>query len=112
MQTLPLVPSLSNYRLSTTLEGQEYLFDVRWNNREEAWYLSIFDVNGDVIKWNIKIVLGVQLGMRVTNANFPPGALYAIDLTNRGLEAKFDDIGERVVVIYLSSAEVAGILAA
>ncbi len=107
MQTLPLVPSLPNYRFGTTLEGEEYVFDIRWNSREESWYMSIFDGEANPIRQNIKIVLGVKLGKRVTHADFPPGAMVAVDTTNRGIEAKYDDLGERVIVVYLSSAEVA-----
>lgn len=97
---LPLEPSVPNYRVATTLSGVPYLLDVRWNGRAEAWFLTVLDARGVVIRAGIKIVLGVLLGWRVTDLRWPPGVFMAVDLSNRGIDARLDDLGTRVVVWY------------
>ena len=102
MQTLPLVPSLPNYRFGTALDGVQYIFDFRWNSRDEAWYMAISSEDGTLIRTGIKVVLGIALGGRVADSDFPTGAFFALDLSNAGVEATLDDLGERVAVVYQS----------
>lgn len=109
MQTLPLVPSLPSYRFGTLLEDVQLTFDVRWNGRAGSWYLDISDADGDLIRAGIRVVLGVELGGHVADVRMPPGALFAIDLSGAGREAGLDDLGARVVVVYLSSDDLAAI---
>lgn len=97
---LPLEPSLPNYRVATVLSGTPYLLDVRWNGRAAAWFLSVLDARGAMIRAGIKIVLGVPLGWRTTDTRWPPGLIEAIDLSNRGIDAMLADLGDRVVVWY------------
>ena len=99
-QQLPLVPSTPNYRFATTLDGTSYVFDVRWNARDEAWYLDVYDQNETLIRAGVKIVLGALLGRRSVDPAFPDGLLIATDLSGEGREATFDDLGTRVVVIF------------
>jgi len=106
-QQLPLVPSLPNYRFTTTLDGTSFVFDVRWNARDEAWYMDISDALASPIALGMKVVLGTLLGSRVSDARFPAGIFFAADLSNQGLDAGFDDLGARVVVQYISNTELA-----
>jgi len=104
-QQLPFAPSVPSYRVSTNLDGVQYILDVRWNGRDEAWYFDLLDEDEVPIKSGIKIVLGVLLGWRSTNPEFPTGQLIASDLTNEGRDAGFDDIGDRVQVFYFADGE-------
>jgi hypothetical protein len=104
-RALPLVPSTPNYRVSTTLDGVQYVLDVRWNGRSGVWYLDIRDVDEDPIAMGIAVVLGSALGIRTVDARFPPGALIAADMSGEGRDAGFDDLGDRVKVFYYSADE-------
>lgn len=106
MQTLPLVPSIPNYRFGTKLGGQQVTIDARWNGRAESWFLDISDEEGDPIRVGMRVVLGPELGGRVADSRMPPGALFAIDLTQSGIEAGLDDLGERITVVYLSPDDI------
>lgn len=112
MQTLALVPSIGNYRFSTILDGLPFVFDVRWNTRNESWYLTVLRDDGTVIRHNIRVVLGIALGARVADADFPPGVFFAIDLTKSSVEATYDELAERVPVVYLEESDIAYILEA
>ena len=102
---LPIDSANPNYRVGVTLNDIPYLFEVRWNARDSAWYLDVLDVSEDPIRTGIKIVLGVALGWRSTDPRFPTGAILAEDLTGEGRDATYDDLGSRVVVYHYTVAE-------
>jgi hypothetical protein len=103
--TLPLVPSIANYRLGTLLDGVQYTVDVHWNARAGAWYMDFYTADETPIRMGIKIVLGVLLGGRVPDPAFPHGAMFAIDMTGSGTDAGIDDLGTRVIVVYVPAAD-------
>lgn len=100
VQQLPFVGSVAFQEFGTALAGIPYIFRLRWNTRDAAWYFDLFDANRSPIVSGIKIVLGVELGRRTTDARMPPGVLWASDLSNQGLDATFDDLGTRVIVYF------------
>ena len=102
---IPLIPNEFNYTVSTVLGDDEYIFDVRWNGRDSAWYFDLYDVAGDLIRAGIKIVLGTPLGARVSDARFPDGLFLASDLSNTGVDAAYEDLGERVVLFFYENSE-------
>lgn len=97
---LPLRPSNPSYRVGVALSGEQYVFAVRWNARDEAWYLDVLAADGTKLRTGIRVVLGTLLGGRVVLDTFPPGVLQAVDLTNAGREAGLDDLGDRVQIYY------------
>jgi hypothetical protein len=104
---LPFIPSEFNYRVNSVVDGVEYIFDVRWNGRDEAWYMDLYDVDEDPIRTGMKIVLGSLIGRRSVDPRYPAGAFVASDLSNSGTDATFDDLGVRVVVFFYSFEELA-----
>lgn len=108
---LPLEPSIGHYRRSTTLSSRLVIYDVRWNGRDEAWYLSLYDQDEEPIALGLRIVLGVPLARRSTNQSRLPGMLIAEDLSGEAREAGFDDLGIRVVVFYFEIDELEELVA-
>lgn len=104
-QMIDLVPSVPFYRLISELDGTEYVFDVAWNGRAGAWFLTISDTEEDVIAPSVKLCLGAVLGHKVYDDRMPPGALVMVDLSETGTEAGFDDLGVRVPLYYYAESE-------
>lgn len=98
---LPLRPSVGYYRFATPIGDSTYIFDVRWNTTEEAWYVNIHEQDQTPIVYGIKIVLGTYLGRRINHRLFRQGVFVAADTTDEGQDATFDDLGVRVVVRYI-----------
>ena len=96
--TIPFITSVNNYRLSVAIDAVQYLFDVHWNEREQAWYMDIRHSDETEILVGIKIVLGTSLGIRSQDPFFQTYTLRAIDLSGQQKDAGFDDLGARVVV--------------
>jgi hypothetical protein len=101
---LPLQPSIASYRFSTELAGDEFLIDVRWNSRDESWYLDVLLPDETLIMAGLRVVLGA-LGIRYSDSRRPRGMLLAYDRSGEAREAGFDDIGERVVVLFFTVDE-------
>ena len=101
---LPFVPGDPNYRIGTTLAGIQYLFDVRWNTRESAWYMAVLQDDETVIRSGIKIVLGAALGAHTVADAWPDGVFYAVDTSGTGVDAGLDDLGDRVQVYWFQAA--------
>jgi hypothetical protein len=95
---IPFIPGDGNYRFSTTLNDEQYTFDVRWNSRDEAWYFDMLDAEGVMIVAGVKIVLGTYLGRRSAHPFFSSNVIAAIDTTLAEQDPTFDDLGVRVLV--------------
>lgn len=105
LQEIPLVPSIGHYDFTTTIEGSDYLFVVRWNTREQAWYFDLFESNGRVIRKGFKIVLGSYIGRGINHPLFlRDGMFFAFDSSQQHREATFDDIGSRVILYFMPHA--------
>lgn len=117
---LPLRPSIGSYRFDTDIDGATYVFDVEWNSRDNidratgkpmgAWYFHVYEQNLTRIACSIKIVLGTYLGRRVNHRLFRRGVFTAVDTTNSGRDAGFDDLGTRVIVKWIPTVRVLSIL--
>lgn len=91
-----------------TLDGVLYLFEVRWNDREAAWYLDLKTADGDPILTSIKLVTACALGARRVDSRMPPGVLVIEDTAanTQGLEDPgLDDLGTRHRLIYYDESD-------
>jgi hypothetical protein len=98
---LPVVPSIGNYRFATAIETVNYIFEVRWNTRDAAWYLNVLESDETPIIYGAKVVLGAYIGRRVDHPLFNDGVLVASDTSGAGLDAGFNDFGTRVLLQYV-----------
>lgn len=111
---LPIDSVLPYYEMGTTIEGRNYLFNMRWNEWDQSWYFDLLDpdvVNDDgeaePIVSGIKVVLGAQLGRRSTDPRMPNGSIFASDLSGAGKEAGRNDLGTRVKLYFRPAADLA-----
>lgn len=102
---LPFQPSIPNYRFETILNDLPYVFDVRWNERDSAWYFDLYEEDTHPIELGIKVVIGTYLGRTSTHPLFARGVLAVIDTSGAYEDAGFDDLGTRVEVRYYDIAD-------
>jgi hypothetical protein len=110
-QNIPITPSDPWQQITIPLDDTDgsstpYIFELRWNLREGAWYLNIFEANGSAIIHGVKVVLGMYLGRRSRHDLFRKGALVAVDTSRQGKEAGLDDFGTRVVLRRYTAQEI------
>ncbi len=106
-EIIPFIPGDPNQRLDTVLAGEARILEARWNANDHAWYLNVRDADNTMIAAGLKIVLGARLGWSVLHPMFVGRALFAVDLSNTGLEAGLDDFGSRVRLVYFTESDLA-----
>lgn len=104
--SIPFLTSQTNYLLGVPVDDFTLLFDTRWNSRDSAWYVDIYEDDGTPVAINVKIVTGVQLGRLSQHDFFTTHKLIAVDTSGQGLDPGFDDLNARVLVVITSSSDV------
>ncbi len=106
-EMIPFTPGDSNQKLEISLAGESSIIEARWNSEDTAWYLNVRTSDGTPVAMGLKVCLGVLLGRSCLHPFFRDRALFAIDRSNQGLEAGLNDLGSRVMVIYLTEVDLA-----
>lgn len=106
---IPIVKGGGAFRETLELDGEEYIFDFSYNQRDTSeshstgtWYVSIFK-NGDIIALRLRIVAGYNLLDAIVSLDKPGGFLYLYDVdfkTSVGNEADIDTLGDRILLVY------------
>jgi hypothetical protein len=105
-----LIPNVVDAAYSSQklrLEGRDYRFDFAYNQREDRWYLSIYDDEDDPLVTGLKIITSFPLLRRYqADPRVPPGELMAISLTGDDSPPGFSDfgVGRRVELTYFEAA--------
>lgn len=106
---IPIVSGGGTFRQTLELDGQEYIFEFRNNQRDSSrWYLDILK-DGVLIALGLRVVAGYNLLEAIVTLDKPPGSLYLYDVdlkTSLGKEADIDTLGDRILLVY-ESAEAA-----
>jgi len=99
---IPLNSGYPFFSFQTVLEEQEYTFKFLWNDRANHWYLSILDIDDNILVGGICVVSNWNLlfGRYVTG--LPKGALMAINMVN-DVDATLNTLGVDVKLIYEES---------
>lgn len=100
---LPVGSDAPHYDFSSALEGKLLTFEVRWNERSGAWFLSLYDSTGEPIFSGRRVVLGTNLLGRSADSRLPPGTLIAYDTSGANLDAGRNDLGGRVQLLYVEA---------
>lgn len=95
------------YTMTCVLDGTDYLFEFRHNQREDCWYFSVATTDGEPLASGVKIVSDRFLLARFADVRLPPGRLVAISNTTDKSPPRLDELGEdrRVTLIYFTLAE-------
>lgn len=98
--SIPLPTSNPHFVQQTQLNGVTYTIRIHWNEREEAFYMELGDIEGNPIVASRKLVANWGLLFRVTDERKPVGDIFCVDQTGQGVDPGLDDLGERVLLIY------------
>lgn len=106
---IPITPDVPHFDFQVELDGVTYTLELRWNERDAAWYLSLLTAEEDPLVMGRKVVLDVPLWSRFKDPRVPRGLLVAVDTSQKGIDAGYDDLGRRVQLVYTPTAEIAGL---
>lgn len=103
---IPMKPIAHN-SFSTTLDGDQFIFETIWNDREESWRLSILSGSGVRIVSGLKLITSRTINLEYRYNQTPKG--YLICIINSDGRPTFDDLGSSVILTYFTAEEVDGL---
>lgn len=99
--TIPTALDTPLYSQRTTLDGKEYLLKFDYSEREDRWFLSLYDVDETPLALGIKVIPNWPLlRLHVSNPDVPQGKLVARDFSLAPAAPGFGDLGRRVSILY------------
>lgn len=106
----PPTVNVDDYRLSTALDGSQFVIDLSWSHRSESWYLDIYAVQGQgtdlvPVLASARLSCWYPLLLGVVNEVRPAGELMVWDMTGLGNDPTHTDLGSRVLLAYYTAAE-------
>lgn len=103
---IPVTPGTACTIERVSLEGSIYTLRMVWSERLDAWLLDIMTNEGVPIAQGLPLRAGVPINNAVRHLpGMPPGLFVVYDSTQQGNDPTFDDLGVRVLLIYLTAAE-------
>jgi len=92
---VPTSPDLPFYEQQSTIDGVDYTLTFRYNQREEAFYLSFGDVEGNDIVKGLKLVCDWPLLLGHREPNLPTGEFYVFSsLLGDDNQPKIGELGD------------------
>lgn len=101
--TIPVAVGIPHYTMRCRLDGKDYNFEMKWNERAERWHMSIFADDETPLVLGIKVVTNwPMLRYYHYNPDVPPGELFAMDLSGDAAPPGLYDFGaeKRVELVY------------
>lgn len=102
---IPVDANAPHYEIEVELDGAAFRLAFRWNDRAEAWLLDVSDVDGVALLTSRRVVVDLPLLARFRDPRLPAGELIAVDTASTGADPSFEDLGERVVLLYFPAAD-------
>ena len=114
MIALPIDTSEPYHDLSIELDGATRNLKIRYHARESRYYVSVYDVDGNAIQLNIKVLCDTPLLKDYARASLP-GQLWAHSNTPDSSPPELGELGlpsenVRVNLFYLSEEECAALV--
>ena len=93
-----------NLQFQVELDGDIFTLAFHFNRRADVWYFDLLTEDGTPLRRSIKVTTGFFWLRQVQLAGRPDGDLLALDTTNSGLRTEFDELNDRVQLVYEEAA--------
>ncbi len=108
MLEIPCTPQGPHFSQRTEIDGATYIFEFEWNERAQSWFLHLANQDNEPLVSGVRIIADWPLLHRDTGVFL--GQLIAIDTTGKGESPAFQDLGERVKLVYIQQVEAEGVI--
>lgn len=109
MEAIQTPTDVAFWTQRVVLDGRTFYLRAEWNQREGHWYIGLSDQDEEIIFSPRKVVADFDLLRQCSDDRRPGGALLAVDTSGAGLDPAFADLGDRVLLTYVSADELASI---
>lgn len=94
----------ARWEMRADLSGKRYGLYIAYNTRQEAWFMAISDVNGNLLLAGIRLVPGIFFleKYRASVSGLPPGELWLVDIEGKlsTAEATRENLSTRFALTY------------
>lgn len=97
---IPTSKTLSVYTMSISLDEKLFNLNFRYNSREEAWYMDLFDSNFTPIRQGTALRTGTFPWLRTWTNDAPDGLALVLDPSGKDLEPGRNTLGTDVLLVY------------
>jgi hypothetical protein len=75
----------SRWETKVDLSGKRCGLYISWNTRQEAWFMAVSDMNGNLLLAGIRLVPGIFFleKYRASVPALPPGELWLVDIEGK-----------------------------
>ncbi len=93
------------YESEFLLDNESFRLLARYNKRVDAWFVSLYDAEGEPIAVGRRLTVGNLLFPWLVAQSRPAGQLIALDTTDEDVDPGQYDLGNRIVVMYFDAEE-------
>ena len=91
--------NLGNFYFTVDMDGVDYTLDFHFNDREGFWYMDVLDIDGNIVRAGLKVVINFPLLLRWAGTDRPDGELLCLN-TYSDDEPGLEDLGTNAIMIY------------
>lgn len=106
IDTIPVEQGLAYYEFEVELDGVQFRLEFRYVDRDDAWYLSIYDVDGIPLRMGLRVVPQWPLLQLWADENRPGGEMISLSQGGVTSTPTLDQLGSDAVLVYMDEAEV------
>lgn len=97
---IPLSSQYPKQSFRVTLDGNSYVFRMRWNKRLDRWMLSISDSSDSMLVSGIPCCVRTDLLAQFRHLALPKGLLMFFNLKDKNVEPDYESIDADVILTY------------
>jgi hypothetical protein len=108
VQTIPILDGEPFFDQVTRLDGVDYQIKIRYNQRAERFYLSLYSADGTEIAKGAKLVCNWRLFTASVSPLLPPGMLMVVPaMKDDDSPPKLGELGpgKRCELVYIPQAD-------
>jgi hypothetical protein len=98
---LETASELGNLNFTTSMDGVTYKVFLKYNAREDFWYVSLEDLEDNSIRTGLKIVSNWPLLRLMKGTPRPAGELMAIDTRVFAIDPDLSEFGAEIEFSYI-----------
>lgn len=97
---LPIVENFYNYKYSAALDSITYLVGLRYNERMDTWFISLYNRNDEALIEGIPLKLGVDLFGKYSHISGMPLGMFRCINWEDNEEPNSVNLGVKCVIVY------------
>jgi len=94
--------TLGTFTFTVDLEGTDWEFDFKYNDRDSHWYFDLYDIDRNLIRAGVKAVINWPVIRLIRDTNRPLGEVMFVSTSGTG-DPVLANLGTDVVFCYIPS---------